>query len=321
VQPKDIIKQTVIVAPLDWGMGHATRCISLIRQFQGQGCDVIFAGIDLQIELIKKDFPTITTELIPGYDVMLDSTSSTYVQMLSQFKQMKRIAVSENELAEQLVEKYNADIVVSDNRFGFYAKSASNVFITHQLNPQLPVLRKRVRNLIGKYIQNFHHCWVPDDEANPICGKLLDAEIKIPMHYIGFLSRFEKSDVPKERDILAIVSGPEPERSRIQNKFFDILKESNKSFSIVTPAAVKHPQFVVNPSTNELQNLINSSSIVLSRGGYTTIMEMLKLEKRAYLIPTKGQYEQEYLADSIDHPLIDFIEEKELAAKIAALVV
>src|SRR5690606_17407938 len=133
-------------------------------------------------------------------------------------------------------------------------------------------------------------CWIPDDRDNPLCKELLDAEISIPVHYIGLLSRFNKIDLGIELDVLVIVSGPEPERSRFQNEMFDFFKDKNWKYKIVTPASVFNDNFICNPSTDQLEQLINKSEMVVAKGGYTTIMELIHLEKRAILIPTPGQF-------------------------------
>ncbi|MBD3636021.1 MAG: hypothetical protein HUJ25_01665 [Crocinitomicaceae bacterium] len=316
MRPEEIIHKTVIISPLDWGLGHAARCIPIIRQLKAQECKVIFAGVQLQIDLIHKDFPDLIVELIPGYDIELDSQSSTYWQMLVQFKSMKRRTKQEHVMANELVHKYDADIVISDNRYGFYSADALNIFITHQLNPQIPVFRKSVKRMIENYIAHFNHLWIPDNPENPICGNLLDAEIAIPVHYIGYLSRFEKREVPLAYDILVIVSGPEPERSRFQELVTDILRSEDWKYRVVTPNKSEEDWVVTNPSTEELEQLINASNLIVSRAGYTTIMEFLSLGKSAILIPTDGQYEQIYLAEHIQMPNLKFIKEQDLKEEL-----
>ena len=312
MRPQDISDKTVIIAPLDWGMGHVTRCIPIIRQLLDQHCKVVFAGIDIQIKLIKKDFPEVICEKIPGYNVTLDAQVSTYRQILSQFKGMKKMARQEQNLANQLTDKYTVDVIISDNRFGFFSDAAYNIFMTHQLNPQIPIFRKRVRRLIATFTSFFDCVWIPDDENDPLCGDLSKSKLRVPILYIGWLSRFKPVQLPIKRDILVIVSGPEPERTRFQDDIYAMLKGLDWSYKFVTPNDVKNEKFVQNPSTRELEELINSSEIVISRGGYTTIMELLSLNKTTVLIPTKGQYEQVYLSEIIDRPYFKFMNEDEL---------
>ena len=168
--------------------------------------------------------------------------------------------------------------------------------------------------MISSFISFFDSVWLPDSPNDPICGELANAKQRIPVFYIGFLSRFQKQDIPEDIDVLIIVSGPEPERSRFQNEMFQIFKTKNWSYKIITPNMVMNEHFIVNPSTKELERLINRSSLIISRGGYTTIMEMISLQKKAILLPTKGQYEQEYLAEIVKKPYLRFMDEVRLKA-------
>jgi uncharacterized protein (TIGR00661 family) len=305
VYPEDIRDKTVIVAPLDWGMGHATRCISLIKQLLRQKNKVVFAGTNIQVELLSKDFPEIIAEIIAGYNVTLDSHKPTYLQMIRQFGKLRQIVHKESSIAKRLVEKYHADIVVSDNRYGFLTNSTMNVIITHQLQVPVPMLKEFVNKRIRKHIESFDYCWVPDEEKSPICGEMIQPKLKIPKIFIGHLNRFENLDLEKEFDYLFLISGPEPERTHFTNHLLN-LSEGNKRCCFVAPFPVNHLNYLINPSTAELNHLINKSEVVVSRAGYTTIMEMIALNKKAVLIPTKGQYEQEYLANIVAAENLDF---------------
>lgn len=311
--PDQISHQTVVIAPLDWGLGHATRCIQIIKQLFQQGNSIIFAGTIPQIQLIQKDFPDIIFEEVKGYNVQLDSNRSTYWQLLKQLRQMNRLVKDEKQIAAALVAKYDVDVIISDNRYGFFSPNTINIILTHQLNPQIPLFRKGVRKKIGAYISMFDHCWIPDVENYSICGELLNAQLSIPVQYIGHLSRFKANDAVAEFKYLAIVSGPEPERSRFLQVMKEALSKSQETYKIVSPLG---EDVVLNPSTQELENLLNSCDMVISRAGYTTIMELIGLKKKALLIPTPGQYEQEYLAKTVNIQEIKFIAETQLESEL-----
>lgn len=306
MRPEDIFNKTVIIAPLDWGLGHATRCVSIIRQLLVQKNQIVFAGVQQQVEFIKKDFPTLKCEIIRGYEVNLDSTRSTYIQMISQFGKLKRVVKSEGKIAEDIAKKYQADIVISDNRYGFRASSTINILLTHQLQVPLPALKSFVNKIIRKHIESFHYCWIPDIENDSICGEMVKPALQIPKIFIGLLNRFEKGDIQIEYDYLIIVSGPEPERSRFIYQMKQLVDQTNKSVCFIAPTEIVGYNCAVNPSTKDLNELILKSNVIISRAGYTTIMEMLALEKKAILIPTKGQFEQEYLAQIISADHLDF---------------
>lgn len=302
MQTQDVHDKTVVVAPLDWGMGHVTRCVPLIRQFLKQNCQVIFAGTTSQISFIKKDFPAIICEVIEGYNVSLDASKSTYFQMLQQGVHLNRIIHKEQEVAQQIQRKYEADVVLSDNRYGFRSDKAYNIILTHQLSPPVPHFRKQLTKQLAKYINQFDCCWIPDSIDQPIVSDLNEVELKIPKVSIGWLSRFVLEQQPLRYDFLFVSSGPLPERHKFERQMYDLLRYRNSVF--VTPDNEVIKSAVVNPSTAELNSLINKSKWVVSRNGYTTIMEMICLRKQAWLIPTPKQYEQEWLGQHLE---LDFI--------------
>ncbi|MEZ4922633.1 MAG: glycosyltransferase [Crocinitomicaceae bacterium] len=306
--PSEIKDKTIIIAPLDWGMGHATRCIPLIHQLIEQNNTVVFAGTELQISLIVKDFPEITCEAIQGYNVSLDSGKPTYLQMISQFGKLKTVIREEQEIAEQLVKKYKADVVISDNRYGFRSNSTLCIIMTHQLEVPLPVLKQFVNKRIRRHIEQFNICWIPDNEMGSYCGEMVVPSLKIPKLFIGLLSRFKPEVGENVYHYLVIISGPEPERSVFARKVIQLANNSQKKIGIVAPFDLDYAPSFTNPSTKELNQLINQSKTIISRAGYTTIMEMITLEKKAILIPTKGQFEQEYLAKTVRSEYLKFCE-------------
>ncbi|MEX1000799.1 MAG: glycosyltransferase [Crocinitomicaceae bacterium] len=310
MKPDDISGKTVLISPLDWGMGHTTRCIPIIRQLIQQNNQVIFAGTEIQNQLIAKDFPNLTLEKIDGYNIRLDGSKSTYLQLFQQWPKIRRVIQAEQKIAENLAKKHNIDVLISDNRYGFRSNGVKNIFMTHQLSPPLPTAKEFVGKKLRKYINKFDACWIPDEAHKQLARGLNDAPLKIPKHFIGWLSRFEEVDGPSERKYLIIISGPEPERSHFARK--SMQKFANQgSCLFVLPEDMKETEVlkVIHPSTAQLGKLINTSEIIISRAGYTTIMELIKLQKKAILIPTKGQYEQEYLAKHIEYPRFQFIPE------------
>jgi len=312
LSPANITGKKILISPLDWGMGHTARCVALIRTLLSNSNQILFAGNDQQIEFIKREFPTIQTEFLEGYNITLDSKKSTYVQVFLQFKKLNRAIKSEQKFAEQIAEREKIDIIISDNRYGFRSSKAKNILLTHQLNLQIPKWKNFVNRKLKKQIEKFDLCWIPDSITKPICCELTKVELTIPKQLIGPLCRFEKIDTPIEYEILFIASGPEPERSRFAKKICDNLISKQKHFAVVGFMYDKiGADYFRNPSTSELEFLINSSQTIISRGGYTTIMEMIALQKNTILIPTKGQYEQEYLAKTICYPNIIFNSEHE----------
>lgn len=314
--PADIYKKKVLLAPLDWGLGHATRCIPLISQLKEQENKLVFAGTQQQIKLVSTDFPDLVYEEIEGYNVRLNPLKNTYWQMLSQFRKIQRNIKNDRCLAELLAKKYKVDIIISDNRYGFQTESTFNIFLTHQLRPPVPKFSKTLSQLLKKYIEQFNVCWIPDDPVKRITAQLNEIELKIPIHFIGFLSRFKPGLDAENIKYLFIVSGTFMSRQQFTEELLKYLNGRN-DFFIVTPDEEwrERPQVVVNPDTAELNDLINRSATVISRAGYTTIMELLSLNKKAILIPTPGQYEQQFLARNIKSADIQFLTEEDFFTK------
>jgi len=312
--PEQIRRKKILLSPLDWGMGHTCRCVSVIHQLLAQKNELTFVGNHAQIEFIKKDFPSLTTEFINGYNIKLDSDKGTYLQMMSQAMKINGAINIEHKWLKEFVAKNEIDLIISDNRYGFYHPDIVSIIITHQLKLQIPALSGFTSDLIQKKINKFNCCWIPDDEHN-LSGDLSKAKLKIHQHRIGLLNRFKKVDRDQDIEMLAIVSGPEPTRSAFEQNCLKFLESNFEKTAIVGVRSKKSDSKIElheNPSTIELENLIARSRKVISRAGYTTIMEMVSLEKTCVLIPTPGQFEQEYLATHLQHPLIEFQTESEI---------
>lgn len=308
-----INNKTILISPLDWGFGHTTRCVSIIRDLLINQNKIIFAGNNRQIEFIKKEFPGIKTELIEGYNVSLSSEKSTYSQIGAQSLKILNAIKRENKWVNKYITTHSVDLILSDNRYGFRHPEIESIFISHQLNLELPSFQKVVNKKLIRYVNKFDSCWIPDDQKLNLSGTLSNSkQLEIPNHFIGLLSRFQTVETANKYDFLFIISGPNPEHGIFLREVETIIKESDKRIAIVSTVKSENPNSNTNyfhlPSSMELNQLINESSCVISKAGYTTIMEMVFLNKRAILIPTKGQYEQEYIAKHIKHADLEFID-------------
>lgn len=301
----------ILIVPLDWGLGHATRCMPLIAEFLQQNCEVIVAGTETTNELIRQTFPSLQYELIEGYEISYSSSKWKLPFVIA--KQIPKILLkikSENKWLQQFVVNNEIDIVISDNRYGLNHPSVKTIFITHQLQIQVPQSKwmQRIVNKINhSYINKFSVCWVPDYEINAIGKELSNPKGIKHVEYIGNLSRFKKQDnLEIENDIMFLISGPEPQRSLLEQKIISEFIGNNSRKIIVRGLPKTSEILVVNGFTifnhltkKELQEKILSSKIIVCRAGYSTIMDLIKLNKNALLIPTPGQTEQEYLAKEL----------------------
>ncbi|MBL7899077.1 MAG: hypothetical protein JNJ99_11120 [Crocinitomicaceae bacterium] len=313
MRPIDIRHKRVLISPLDWGMGHTTRCVVLIKQLISSGNVVFFAGNTDQIDFMKREFPQIEFLFLAGYNVQFDSGKSSYLQIINQLFKIKSAINNENDTVKKLVDQFKIDIIISDNRYGLFASATKNILITHQLSLQIPYLKNWVNSQLQKWINKFDFCWIPDDEKNPLCGELINASLKIPKLYIGLLNRFSHAETPSRYKYIGIISGPEPERSIFAIKLEKFLISKHEP-ALMIGYEGNNPKitYCKNPTTGELGQLILESETVISKAGYTTIMEMTDLKKNAILISTRGQFEQEYLAKNIQSENIQFVSESDI---------
>jgi uncharacterized protein (TIGR00661 family) len=330
-------KPRILVAPLDWGLGHATRCIPIIRELLVAGADVWLAGEGAQEELLKAEFPDLPFLTLPGYRVQYAKTArGLFWKMIQQGPKMQKAIRAEHQWLKKIITTHAFDIVISDNRYGLYHATVPCVFITHQLTIKSPLGRwteKILQQRNYKYINRFTACWVPDIEAgNNLAGELSHPEKMpaIPVQYIGWLSRFKKTGLPvRKNHLLIVLSGPEPQRTVLEEKIIAAIGHYNHTATIVR--ALPGSSAVI-PSTNMIKfyNHLPAASLnmemeeaeyVISHSGYSTVMDVLAMEKKSILIPTPGQTEQEYLGASLMNkkmalsiPQKDFSLDKALAA-------
>jgi uncharacterized protein (TIGR00661 family) len=306
-------KPRILVAPLDWGLGHATRCIPLIRELIQQDADVWIAAERSQESLLRAEFPHLNFLPLAGYRAKYARSGlATTWQILLQTRRFLKTIKNENAWLSSVVEKYHFDAVISDNRFGLYHHSIPCIFMTHQLSIKTAFGKwseSLLRNRNYRYIQKFRECWVPDQESlkDALAGDLSHPGQlpKVPVRYLGTLSRFDLENIPVEKDhLLFILSGPEPQRSILENKIVDQVAHYQGTATIVR--ALPGNSSII-PSTNTIRfyNHLSSSELntemaradyIISRSGYSTVMDLAVMHKKSILIPTPGQTEQEYLA-------------------------
>ena len=203
-------------------------------------------------------------------------------------------------------------MVISDNRYGLYHPTIPCIILTHQLTIITPfgILQRVLQKIHYRLLNHFNEIWVPDIEKFPSAAGILSHPEKmpgIPVRYIGWLSRFQAFPGPNYYDIVVLLSGPEPQRSMLEKKILKELKEIKGNILLIRglPGETalpkyEHPIKIRNHLSNkELQEVIQQAEWIICRSGYTTIMELLSLQKKAILIPTPGQTEQIYLAERL----------------------
>jgi uncharacterized protein (TIGR00661 family) len=303
-------KKRILVAPLNWGLGHATRCIPIIEALENHGYEPVIASDGAALALLEKEFPHLTALELPSYQSEYNGRGAFFkLKMMLRLPQMLKAVQAENKAIRRIVKERQIGGVISDNRPGAFSRELPCVFITHRLNVLTGTTTWFTTMLHSSYIKKYTHCWVPDVEGTPnLSGKLGHTDEDFAnLKYIGPLSRLHKQTVAKKYDLMVILSGPEPQRALLEQKLRRELAAYNGK--VIFICGVIGPKENVTQkdsitfynfmSTTALEQAINESELVLCRSGYSTIMDLAHLGKKVFFIPTPGQYEQEYLAKKL----------------------
>jgi predicted glycosyltransferase len=309
MQPLQIWQKTILVAPLNWGLGHATRCIPIINQLLLQQNKVLLAGDGPSLALLSAELPHLTTINLPAYNIRYAANKKWLWWVL--IKQLPKVLVAiykEHKQLQKLIAQHKVDVVVSDNRYGLFSSLCTTIFITHQIFIMVPPwLSKPIHYLHQKWIGLFNYCWIPDNEGPSNLSGMLSHQSLSNNNYvfIGPLSRFNYKATTSQIDLLILLSGPEPQRTIIENILINILpalagysvvfiRGSNSAFN--TKNIASHVTIKNIVLAAELELLLNTANKIIARSGYSTLMDLHQIKKGALLIPTPGQTEQEYLA-------------------------
>ncbi|MDB5210036.1 MAG: UDP-N-acetylglucosamine-N-acetylmuramyl-(pentapeptide) pyrophosphoryl-undecaprenol [Sediminibacterium sp.] len=306
--------QKILIAPLDWGLGHATRCIPIIRALIANGYQVIAAAEGSQAHLLQTEFPSLIILPLTGYRVRYSKSKlGLAFTLLAQLPRLQRTIKQEYRWLDSVIDEHHIDLVISDNRYGLSSKKIPCIFITHQLTIKAPFvwLEKVLQGINYRYINQYNSCWVPDVAGDVNAAGVLSHPAILPstkVHFIGLLSRFQLRTAEKKYDYCILLSGPEPQRTLLEEKLLagfssvqrKILLVRGKPGSNDVVHTSHHIEIKNHLPGDELQEAILQSEYIISRSGYTTVMELLSLQKKAILIPTPGQTEQEYLAKKLN---------------------
>ncbi len=330
----------VLVAPLNWGLGHATRCVPIIRELIEQGHEVVIAADGYPLRFLRREFPHLEWVEFEGLKVEYSDSESQVGAMLRQVPSFLRGIWREHKELKRIVEAYDIDVVVSDNRFGLWCKDAYSVYMTHQLMVKMPRglqwMERCVWRLHRWFIGHYDECWVPDVEGEDNLSG--DLSHKYPLlkntKFIGVLSRFSREkvewedvrveaealDLGERYDVVAVISGPEPHRSNLEleiasmhNSQPTVLSNSEK-FTIhnydktlliiqglpeddlrLATRTEEGIHYIPHLTTELLQWYMQEAKQIVCRSGYSSIMDLHTIGRKAHLIPTPGQTEQEYL--------------------------
>lgn len=306
-------KKRILICPLDWGLGHATRCIPIINLLLKKDAEVLIGGSGRSLSLLKQEFPHLEFIGLPGYDVKYDAGSLALKTIFSISRILKAIRI-EHLFLEKVVQEKQIDIVISDNCYGLWSKQVKTVFITHQLMIKAPFVEKLLHIINLSFIKRYNECWIPDHPGTDNLSGDLSHKYALPekTFFIGPLSRLYElpilSGIPRLKDkydVLVLISGPETQRSIFEELILKQARSIPLNFLVVRgmPEPPKTLEIHVNIdivshlNAVEMKTAMLSANIIVCRSGYSSLMDLWALKRKAILIPTPGQTEQEYLAE------------------------
>lgn len=304
-------QKRVLIAPLDWGLGHATRCIPLIQSLTANGCEVLIAASGNIASLLQQEFPNLTVIPLKGYQISYSRRKFWLpLRLLGQLPSLMRTVYHEHRWLKKTVQQYKIDAVISDNRLGLYHPNLPTVYITHQLAIQTGTrfFNWLVQKMHYWFINRYKECWVPDAATTPnLAGMLSHPQQmpQVPVYYLGPLSRMQKKEESTVLyDLMLLLSGPAPQRSIFETILLRQLAHFPCKVLLVRglpgsdqpmPPLPEHVKAVNHLPATELSQALQQADCVICRSGYTTVMDLVRLGKKAILVPTPGQTEQEYL--------------------------
>jgi len=310
----------IIIAPLNWGLGHATRCVPIIKELQKSNFTPVIASDGTALQFLIKEFPSLEFFELPSYKISYGRNLKW--SLIRKIPTIVRAVHKERLLIREYIHQ-NPNVVgiISDNRFGCYYTKIPSVYITHQLNVLSGFLTPVTSFFHRRVIRKYNECWIPDEENSVYSGKLSRSSKNLNQKYIGVLSRFKKQELPQDIDVLILLSGPEPNRTQLEIKLTSIFKTSSNKVYLIqgivekTQKTTKENQLtIVNfMLTKQLEHTLNLSKMVICRAGYSSVLDLVSLRKKALLIPTKFQNEQEYLAKYLQQKgYFSFVKERKV---------
>jgi predicted glycosyltransferase len=263
--------------------------------------------------LLKENFPDLPQLPLPGYRITYSSSGGTFVlKIVSQIPKILGAIHRERQWLREAQARHRFDLVISDNRYGLKINGLKSVIMTHQLQIMTGLgaaADSLMRRLHYRMLEKFDECWVVDEQKNGLAGALSHPE-QLPSnaHYLGLLSQLQPPAAfaqPRHDNLLILLSGPEPMRSILEEKLIQQASSlTDYHFHIVAgnpsgqaytrlPA---HITYTTHANAQVLATALADVQLVICRSGYSTLMDLAVLGKKALLIPTPGQSEQEYLA-------------------------
>jgi uncharacterized protein (TIGR00661 family) len=319
-------KGKILVAVLNWGLGHATRCIPLIRGLMRFDFQPIIGSDGKALDFLKEEFPN-----LKYYELTSLQFSYSKNSALNQLHLLSRSIFWNNQLQkdklliENIHQQENLAGIISDSRPYCYYENISCIYLTHQLQVKSGIFSRIATATHRRLINRFNECWVPDfEKPNAFCGEMSQWEnAPLPIRYIGILSDLQTQQTNQKYDYAGIISGAEPERSKLEQQLINSFSRLKGKKIIIAGSKETNDRWISTDfeikglaNRAEVQHIINSSKTLVARGGYSTMMDLLQLRKSALLIPTPGQTEQLYLTQHLKQlGYFDLVSQDKLSAE------
>lgn len=300
--------QKILFSALNWGMGHVSRSVGLIRKLIAQNNEVIVACDETQRPVFESYFPQLQFVNHRAYPFNFGGKGSFASDLFASRKQLLARFVEEQIEVESYISSFQIDVVISDHRYGFFSKTKPSIFVTHQINLPLKWFQFLAQSYHHGLLRNFTQIWCMDDENQSLAGKLSQNTIKKPVEYIGWFSRFEEQEFQQEislesKKILAVVSGPSPYAEQFLEEIIEFTSKYDGKVQCIIPnteqikTIPENVEIIVSTDWKAIEGYFTTCDLLISRAGYSTLMDLKKLKKSAILIPTRGQLEQIYLSE------------------------
>lgn len=302
--------QKILIAPLNWGLGHAARCIPIIKQHMIMGNEVAIASDGEALHFLKKEFPQLRFFQLPSYRITYSVNWFT-LRFLFHLIYLKKVIAQEHAAIDEIVNNFKPDLIISDNRYGVFHSQCKSIIITHQLCFVLTGWKKifstTAAKIVAVLINKFDECQVPvpDLNKNLIPDLVKNKYIKIDMVAIGYLSRFASTfGITKTIDKVVLITGPEHYRTQFENEMIAQLNGYDGNGILIRSSKKNMQTKLTNPNvtvvdyatTAELQQWLARTKVLISRSGYSTVMDAMQFDCDCIFIPTPNQPEQLYIA-------------------------
>ncbi len=292
----------VLFTPLNWGLGHATRSAALADRYRKEGHEIVWGAYGEALEWIQMNCPQDQIHNLDDMDISYGK--SVWRSVVYQSSDIRKFITREQRKIKNLVNEIKPDQIISDNRYGCFHPQVHSVIITHQIRPRLPWFLRFLNPLRNIYFKSllgeFNEIWVPDYSDRRLTGALSKPYSNQKVVFMGPLSRF--SPLPKPSidipDTLILTSGPKGSRKFFVEDALKLRKGKTIVVGIKPFVEEKDVLFIEYPNQSDLAQWLQFCSFLISRPGYSTIMDREALGAKGDVrwIPTPGQTEQEYLA-------------------------